>query len=212
MGKSVVMRVGLTVALSVMMMAAGAQPRSEALAEAIAQKFLGQSQKASKTPRMAKVQDAEIVQLARSRGANPQQTANGFYVYNDEANGGYVVVSGDERQVEVLGYSNDGTFDPEDIPCGLRVMLEQYSQEYEWLQEHGNSYEDTEAYDMPEKVFSRGTRTAIGPLMRTMWGQSPYYNNECPTDPTTNQKCITGCVATAMAQIMAYYCYPSVGQ
>ena len=212
MSKMNIFRLILTAVLSLIIMAASAQPRSEASAEAIAQKFLEQSQKASMTPQMAKVQDAEIVQFARSRGANPQQTANGFYVYNDESNGGYVVVSGDERQIEVLGYSNDETFDPENIPCGLRVMLEQYSQEYEWLQEHGDSYKDTEAYDMPEKVFSRGTRTAIGPLMRTMWGQSPYYNNECPTDPTTNKKCITGCVATAMAQIMTYYCYPSVGQ
>lgn len=208
-------RLMLTLVLSVMSVVVSAQPRSEASVEAIAQKFLGQSQKASKTPQMAKVQDEQIVQFARSRGANPQQNANGFYVYNDEANGGYVVVSGDERQVEVLGYSNDGTFDPEDIPCGLHVMLEQYSQEYEWLQEHGNenpkASEEAEEDEETNRAFTRATQ-AIGPLLKTTWGQSPYYNNDCPTDPVTKKQCVTGCVATAMAQIMYYHGYPSKGQ
>jgi nitrogen fixation protein FixH len=205
-------RLVLTVVLSVMSVAASAQPRSVMKAEAIARQFSNQKLHARKTPWMTRVEGEKLVRPAKSRGENSSQNAEGFYVFNDEANGGYVVISGDERQMEVLGYSADGTFDPENIPCGLKTMLEQYSMEYEYLQEHGDeSLVVTEGGDKPQRAFTRATR-AISPLLKSTWGQSPYYNNDCPTDPVTNKQCVTGCVATAMAQIMYYHGYPSKAQ
>ena len=223
-------RLVLTVVLSVMSVAASAQPRSVMKAEAIARQFSNQKQHARKTPRMARVEGRELVRLAKSRGENSSQNADGFYVFNDEANGGYVVVSGDERQVEVLGYSPNKSFDSENIPCGLRMLLEQYSREYDYLQMHGDGILEVaeggegnkvaEGTEKPsqsrlhekEGSQTRGTRAAIGPLMKTSWDQSPYYNKDCPIDPQYGDQCVTGCVATAMAQIMYYHSYPSVGQ
>ena len=125
-------------ALSVMSIAAGAQPRSVEKAENIARLFSNQKPHARKAPQMTKVEGEEVTRLSRSRVRGQVQNADGFYVFNDEANGGYVVVSGDERQVEVLGYSPDKSFDPGNIPCGLRMLLEQYSREYDYLQTHGD--------------------------------------------------------------------------
>ena len=205
-------RLVLMVVLSVMSVAASAQPRSVMKAESIAQHFSNQKLHARKTPQMVRVEGEELVRLARSRGENSSQKAEGFYVFNDKANGGYVVVSGDERQMEILGYSVDGTFDPEDIPCGLKTMLEQYNMEYEYLQDHGDkNLIVVEEYDKHQRAFTRATQ-AISPLLKSTWGQSPYYNNDCPTDPVTNKQCVTGCVATAMAQIMYYHGYPSKAQ
>ena len=254
MKRNHVIHVMLTAVLSLIIIAANAQPRSEASAESIARQFMSQKAKArqaSQTVKMVRVTDGQmtISELPGEKGTRQgvwgerhgvrcgeHETKGleqrGFYVFNDEANGGYVVVSGDERQIEVLGYSPDRTFDPEYIPCGLRMMLEQYSREYDYLQAHGDEIlevaeggegnkvaEGAEKQGSPrgypleeEEKQTRGTRTAIGPLMKTTWSQSPYYNNECPMDPWYNDQCVTGCVATAMAQIMYYHSYPSVGQ
>ena len=252
MKRNHVIPVMLTAVLSMVIMAASAQPRSEASAESIARQFMSQKAKtrnASQAVKMVRVTDGQVA-VSESTGENSTRQGarserhgvrcggheaigleqRGFYVFNDEANGGYVVVSGDERQIEVLGYSPDRTFDPGDIPCGLHMMLQQYSREYDYLQTHGDRILETAEGDEGNKIaegaerlsrtssiekdgsYSRGTRAAIGPLMKTTWSQSPYYNNECPMDPRTNDLSVTGCAATAMAQIMYYHNYPSVGQ
>ncbi len=51
----------------------------------------------------------------------------------------------------------------------------------------------------------------IGPLVHTEWNQEPYYNSLCPYDSSTASRAVTGCVATAMAQIMRYWSYPLQG-
>lgn len=52
------------------------------------------------------------------------------------------------------------------------------------------------------------TATIYGPWVDTKWGQSGFYSDRCPTDPETGMQCVTGCVATAMAQIVNYWEYP----
>jgi hypothetical protein len=53
--------------------------------------------------------------------------------------------------------------------------------------------------------------TAVSPLVQTKWDQSPYYNNLCPYDNSKGERTVTGCVATAMAQVMNYWEYPKKG-
>ena len=120
-----------------------------------------------------------------------------FYVFNDEANGGYVVISGDERMPDVLGYSEMGHFDAEDIPCNKRAWLEDYAMQVDYLRTH------------PEVPASRRTvpeRDEISPLLNCRFNQGNYYNEKCPI--VDGRHCWTGCVATAMAQIMYYYQWP----
>ena len=53
---------------------------------------------------------------------------------------------------------------------------------------------------------------SIEPLLgNTAWNQSEPYNNHCPIDPTTNERSVTGCMATATAQIMYHHKYPKKG-
>ena len=120
-----------------------------------------------------------------------------FYVFNDEANGGYVIVSGDERMPDVLGYSYLGHFDPETIPCNMRAWLEDYANQVIYLRSH------------PEVHASRRTtseRKEISPLLKCHFNQDKYYNDKCPL--VDGEPAVTGCVATAMAQIMYYYQWP----
>lgn len=124
-----------------------------------------------------------------------------YYVFNIGTDGGFVIVSGDDRTPEILGYSDAGHFDAQNIPDNMRAFLQGYADEIQNLPE-----------TMP--AASRGVgqkrvvKTPISPLLVSEWDQSePYYNN-LPTF-YDNDKCLTGCVATAMAQVLYYLKYPS---
>ena len=119
-----------------------------------------------------------------------------FYVFNDEANGGYVVVSGEERMPAILGFSPDGRVDVDNIPCNMRAWLEEYATQIDYLRSHPDA--KVAPKESPEREF-------IPPLMDCLFSQGEPYNNKCPINPKTGNRCVTGCVATAMAQIM--YCH-----
>ena len=122
-----------------------------------------------------------------------------FYIFNDEANGGYVIVSGDERMPDILGYSYDGHFDTENVPCNMEVLLEGYAEEVRYVQTHNVQKKEQNAGEAWEKDY-------IAPMLSTAWNQYKPFNNQCPT--INGEHCVTGCVATAMAQILAYHQWP----
>lgn len=55
-------------------------------------------------------------------------------------------------------------------------------------------------------------KSSVAPMLKTIWGQNAPYNLQCPLAPGKNVHCKTGCVATAMAQVMKFYGYPARGQ
>lgn len=133
-----------------------------------------------------------------------------YYIFNADDGQGYVIVSGDERAREILGYSTTGTLTEETMPCGMKMLLAMYKGEIESLtpypplqEARGNSGEG-EAYGMSaarKKVMA--ARTTISPLLTCQWGQSSPYNAQCPM--ARNGRCIVGCAATAMSQILYYW-------
>lgn len=52
--------------------------------------------------------------------------------------------------------------------------------------------------------------TEVGPLLSTNWHQNSPYNNYCPMGD--GGRTVVGCVATAAAQILAYWQWPPEGQ
>lgn len=137
-----------------------------------------------------------------------------YYVFNAENNRGFVVMSGDDRTVPVLGYTDEGTFDEENLPDGLRWMLQTYSEQMELLDEVFAQYAaspQTASAQQP-RMYSRPARHNVEPLLTMTWNQGDPYNLLCPNyynqDGTKGDKCATGCVATAMAQVIGYYRWP----
>ena len=57
----------------------------------------------------------------------------------------------------------------------------------------------------------KDVKSGVSPLIKTKWSQSPYYNNLCPLDSDSHMRAVTGCVATAMAQVINYWKYPQTG-
>ena len=121
-----------------------------------------------------------------------------FYVFNDKANGGFVVVSGDERMPEILGFSTEGTIDSDSIPCNIKAWLEEYADQVNYLREHPDA--EVTTANSPE-------RETIPPLIDCIFFQSSPFNDKCPILPN-GRRCAAGCVAIAMAQIMFYYQWP----
>lgn len=129
-----------------------------------------------------------------------------YYAFNASAADGYVLVSGDGRMPAVIGYSDEGKFDADAIPDNMREWLETYAEQVRYVQTHAGV-----------RIQSSTDQTSIGnvyPLLgSTKWNQSAPYNNMCPTfsNNGTTQRTVTGCVATAMAQVMYYHRWPETG-
>ncbi|MCC8114682.1 MAG: C10 family peptidase [Bacteroidales bacterium] len=146
----------------------------------------------------AKVATKTQPQLLLTARAAERPTA---YVFSNAAEAGYMVLSADDKAVPVLGYSDTGSFDPENIPDGLKYWLDLYGREMEYA--NANGLEPA----TPMRV--QNEFAPIEPLCSTVWGQDTPYNDMCPAIGTS--RTVAGCVATAMAQMMKYHQYPAVG-
>ena len=120
-----------------------------------------------------------------------------YYVFNSPASG-YVIVAGDDRVPAVLGYSDKGNFDPEDIPAPMQEWLDGYTAQIEAIARGAQ----------PDVRTS--SREAIAPMLNVNWGQGMPYNVLLPhVNGSENAHAYVGCVAVAMAQVMSYWQYPA---
>ena len=160
-----------------------AGPITESQARTIASDFMGSQLKTTPSLKMAR----KAPQLGAS-----DKTA--YYVFN-ATQGGYVIVAGDDRAPAVLGYSDNGTFDTNDVPEALQYLLEGYAAQIE-------------ALDLGLKAAPLLTeRGIIRPLVSAVWSQNNPYNILLPY--VNGSHAVAGCVATAMAQVMHYWKWPA---
>lgn len=128
---------------------------------------------------------------------------NYYYAFNNSS-GGYILVSGDDRAVPVLGYCREGSFNQKLLPANLREWLRGYERQLDWLLAH------PEASMTAMPSFDSHVDPLLGD---TEWDQLEPYNNLCPEyeDYYTGERgrSATGCVATAMGQVMRRYSWPS---
>lgn len=136
-----------------------------------------------------------------------------YYVFNRGNNRGYVIISGDDMAKDVLGYTDKGNFSFDSIPSNFKYWLASYQAELEYLYSHPQEFQIS-ANDIPNSkggILSKAL--AVAPLLGGIeWDQDIPYNNLCPLYVTTEtHRSVTGCVATAMAQVMRYYQWPLQG-
>lgn len=131
--------------------------------------------------------------------------ADRIYIYNVDG-GGWVMVSGDDNtRRQVLGYSSTGRFDYSAMPVNARNWIESYADVISRLESHPE-------YVRRDSVMQSRASGAVAPLLGEIaWDQVEPYNLLCPT-LSNGERAVTGCVATAMAQIMMYHRYPAAGQ
>ncbi len=137
-----------------------------------------------------------------------------YYVFNNgsDGKGGFVIIGGDETARTILGYSDNGTFDYATAPENMKWWLSQYEQQISAAIKNGG----TTAAAKGSMGLTTIAKAAIEPLVKTTWDQRAPYNTAIPKifseyDYTSQNAPATGCVATAMAQIMKKYEYPTGG-
>ena len=166
-------------------------------AKQVAARFItarSQSSSAQGMPRKA-VKQSEMETSVVFDAADPAGQPY-LYAVRLSEQGGYVLVSGDDRFTDVLGYSDTNTFDEQNMPENMRA----------WLQGYIDEMAQLEAKDyQPAVRRGAGTKVAISPLIATQWNQNAPFNSLCPTDKYSGKTCLGGCVAAAMAQVVNYY-------
>ena len=126
------------------------------------------------------------------------------YVFNADQQKGYVVVSGDERTPAILGYSEEGMYDETLAPQNLRSWLQHYADEIAIIQR--------QHITGPKRAVAN-CGPAIDMQTTSTWDQTSPYNTQCPMvtsysdeDCTQRirdaQQAVTGCAATALAQVL----------
>ncbi len=154
------------------------------------------------------------VQLIFSKTKKNELSTSYYYIFNQANNQGFVIVSGDENANEILAYSDESNFDPQNIPDNMKY----------WLSVYENEMDNLKATDLqkikadiskPTKIkkASENISVSVSPLLGGIkWDQDSPYNNLCPIiNNSTNERAVTGCVATGMAQVMKYYQWPVTG-
>lgn len=129
---------------------------------------------------------------------------------------GFVIVSADDCETPIIGYSHEGSFDPDNVPVQLEAYLQGFVARIQYGIEHRL---DADAFTASqwEQVRSTGklgdgpSSKAVLPLLTSQWHQGCLYNSLCPTMQGPCGHAEVGCVAVAMGQIMHYWGYPATG-
>lgn len=129
---------------------------------------------------------------------------------------GFILVSGDDRALPILGYSFTSPLRFKDLPKQLASWLDSYEQQIAWLREQDapvtdqvmGQWQSLEAGNLPAAAVP----SSVSPLVTTTWDQDPYYNNLCPGTGSGSNRTVTGCVATATAQVMKFWNHPATGR
>lgn len=178
----------ICIALFLSVLHAAAGPVSLDAARRKAQLFLGEN---GASVSLTDVSDAKARSSVRRA---PGSSVPEYYVFNKGTRDGFVIVSGDDRTEPILGYSDSGTFDYATLPPAMQQLLENYATQIAALRPG----------DLPAGAAAVvPTHPKVAQLMTCTWSQSYPYNLSCPLDNDGNRS-VTGCVATAMAQIMYY--------
>ena len=147
-----------------------AGPVDESAARQRAQAFLQERGKS--------LSKARSIHKAPQRRTAQKVEVPAYYVFNVGETDGFVVVSGDDRTTEILGYADSGNLDMDALPDGLQYLLEGYETQISFMNN--------------EKVTSNNARKSVSsqhrlrsyepiePLIESRWSQGKPYNNLCP--------------------------------
>lgn len=169
----------------------------------IASQFISQSHTAA-IPRMQRAAAAtnitHPVKLVYTQYQS-DNTTPAVFVFNSQDTEGFVLVSAEDNARAILGYSDYGTFDQNDIPENMQFWLTMYANEL------------ARATSIPRQVGGKinDPLPNIEPILgETIWGQNKPFNNLCPV--INGERSVAGCVATAISQVMYAHKHPKQGQ
>lgn len=144
------------------------------------------------------------------------QTGDAYYIFNF-SEGGFILFSAEDTYVPVIGYSTHGQYNPSRISDNYRSFLQNYTDQIDFLRQ--NPIEQTPEIAQNWNALRQNTQLpkngakGVQPLLIGTWNQDDPYNYHCPEDEAgPGGHVYSGCVATAMSQVMYYWRWPNTGQ
>ncbi len=139
-----------------------------------------------------------------------------LYIFSINQDDGFIIVSAEDHARAILGYSLGGASNPSNLPINYQKWIEGYKNQIRYIRSNPDDaspaiMEEWQDLIKGEYGTSKKSVSAIEPLLTTQWNQSPFVNDLCPYDTYAGERTVTGCVATAMAQIMKFWDYPATG-
>lgn len=158
------------------------------------------------------VQKAPAKKMVLKKAATASK--NQYYVYENANGEGWVMVAANDVVSPILAYSNTGTFRTDNQPVNVRTWLGKYDKFITKIEADGAAQDEEVAAEW--SALKKGVRKAkgdaiVGPLVKTTWDQDDPYWTLTPNGSGSIGKAYTGCVATAMAQVMNYWQWPKQG-
>lgn len=193
----------LAVGLTLFQVLAWAGPRSFQQAQAIAER---------QAALQGIIMDQQQVSKARKQyllnGSSSSETATSYYVFDNGSDKGFTIVSGDDELPEIVGYSAHGNSENLMKTEGCAAFLKAYQKFVAAFTQGDAKARKILAEQRALKADGRYQQPKITPLLGDIaWNQETPYNKMCPKYEGSKLSA-TGCVATAMAQVMMYYKYP----
>lgn len=179
-------------------MSVQARPITEEKACAVATKFYYMKTMGDDIAKVKSLQALDLVYTSLHGNVRDYTASPEYYIFAPIGGKGFVIVAGDDRAGQlIVGYSLEGKFTLP-LSTSMQGYLNCYAGYIEALRKG-------KAESKPRRITQ-----PVAPLLTTTWGQGSPYNSFCPT--LNNRQLITGCVTTAVAQIMKYYAWPTCGQ
>lgn len=144
--------------------------------------------------------DPQTFRISNNAGYTVAYESENLYAFNFGKDGGFIITpSDDEINPSIIGYADSGRIDLDNAPSGFKWWLSMAEQCLSDKLSSGNTSGNLPMFYEP-----------VSPLLKTKWNQEDPFNAQCPV--FNGRRCCTGCVATAMAQIMKYHQYPEYGK
>lgn len=152
--------------------------------------------------------NGDVVWVQTENALFRNSTEPSYFIFNRAGGQGFVIISGDDAVKPIIGYSDENAIDPNNMPENFKVYMEKIKEQIAYVKTHRLKATDEIKNEWRLLNTTGSVRTPVvivPPLVKSRWNQGQYYNALCPGGTPT------GCVATAMAQIMRYWNYPNVG-
>ena len=127
---------------------------------------------------------------------------------------GFIIVSGNDAAMPILGYSFENEFRQDELPIQLDWMFEQYKSDIRDMYANNSTAtnEISQEWELYATPFDYEQSRTVSPLLSCNWDQGSPWNDMCPEDSNgSGGNVLVGCVAVSMAQVMYYWGYPQVG-
>ena len=180
-------------AFVLMGLSASADPITKAKALQLAQEYLVPGHTMS------------LVAEAKPRSGGATNVTAPYYIISRGENQGFVIVSGDDCMPTILGYTEEGDYDENNMPETFRSWMQYRADIIEYAQKNGLNKPRDNGAEAKARAEAN-SKVDVPYLLTTLWHQESPYNDKCPHMKNTSQgRAMTGCVATAASQVIYYW-------